>query len=216
MLLALATALANGDGTPEACNGIDDDRDGLVDEEAVCTGCRQASFEGRSYLFCEAEFDTQDFAAQTCAGFGYHLVDVQDEAEHDWLVTELSLLRAYWTGLTDAQPNSYRWSDGSDATYIPWGPAQPDDLTGTENCAWYFAGSGAQEHGLNDVPCTAGGAAAICESADTEFVCETGDTAPPDTDVPVVVPDPPGHVICGCDAAAGPSPWGFWALARRR
>ncbi|MEZ4320165.1 MAG: C-type lectin domain-containing protein [Myxococcota bacterium] len=213
MWLTLFAALASSTGTPEVCNGVDDDENGLVDDGAVCTGCRQLNFETRSYLVCEDDQTDRAAASALCEGFGYHLVDVQSEAENAALLPELSLLQTYWTGLSDSTPNTYRWSDGELATYVPWSATQPDDLTGTEDCAWYFAVSGAQVHGFNDVPCSAEGAGAVCESADSEFECDTG----LDTDDPGPIPDPlpetpppAGHVLCG---PAIPPSWTLFALA---
>ncbi len=211
LLLFVPSAVANGPDVAETCDGTDENQNGLVDEGAVCTGCQQVNFEGRSYLICAAEQPDRGAASQLCEGFGYHLVDLQSEAETDWLAPQLDLLTTYWSGLSDSNPNTYRWSDGEEADFIPWSPGQPDDLTGDEGCAWLFAGSGAQQHGLNDVSCTADGAGAVCESDDTPFEpCQTGDTGIDQTgDTAEPGPTPPGHVICACDAG---SPVGFGVL----
>jgi hypothetical protein len=202
-------AWANGTDVAETCDGTDENQNGLVDEGAVCTGCRQLNYEGRSYLICADEVTDRGAAATLCDGFGYHLVDLQSEAETDFLVSELDLLTTYWSGLTDNTPNSYLWSDGEPADFIPWSLGQPDDLTGDEGCAWLFAGSGAQQHGLNDVPCTADGAGAVCESDDTPFEpCQTGDTGLDQTgDTGVDEPPPAGHVICACSTGSYALGW---------
>lgn len=205
MLIHLLAALANPTGAPELCDGVDNDENGLVDDGAVCTGCAQLNYEGRSYLVCTQESANRAEASGVCEAMGYHLVDVQSEDEHLAISAELSLLNTYWSGLSDSTPNTYRWSDGELAEYIPWAQLQPDDLTGTENCAWYVAESGAQVHELNDVPCSATGAIPLCESPDSPFEC-----LPTDTGGGVQVPlpyrtPPPGHVICSCQSGSAPS-----------
>ncbi|MEC7987192.1 MAG: MopE-related protein [Myxococcota bacterium] len=78
----------------EECDAIDNDCDGNVDSATVCpctsVDCPSCDFErynGNNYLFCTTEA-AWDFAKGGCISHpGYSLVTINDQAEHDWIVT---------------------------------------------------------------------------------------------------------------------------------
>lgn len=223
MLWLWTIAAASDNIDPEVCDGVDNNRNGRIDDGAVCDGCAQFNVGNTSYLVCGEEFPTQAAAVSRCAGFGYHLVDLDGGAtELASIVGELDLFRFYWSGLTDTTANSYTWTDGTSATNIPWGPGEPDDLDATQGCAWLFAESGASEHALYDTECVTFGAGAVCEIDAPIDICDTSTPEPIDTDdtAPPLGPPPAGHVICGCQSSGAPGWWslGFLAvlLTRRR
>ncbi|XP_058240149.1 collectin-12-like [Hemibagrus wyckioides] len=49
-----------------------------------------------------------------------------------------------WIGL---YRDTWKWSDGTIATYIPWAPGQPDNSGGIESCVILYNGQ------LSDAPC---------------------------------------------------------------
>ena len=46
----------------------------------------------------------------------------------------------FWLGLTDAAvEGTYRWeSDNSLVNYTHWAAAEPNDITGVDNCVWLY------------------------------------------------------------------------------
>jgi len=69
----------------EVCDGIDNNCTGVVDEGGICP-CASEYREGHTYLFC-ASPASWTTAQSTCAGLGYTLVRVDDDAENSWLRT---------------------------------------------------------------------------------------------------------------------------------
>ncbi len=128
--------------------------------------CTAASDGVHDFLFC-VDGATWAEAQADCAGFGYHLADVDDASENDWIWAQAQLVDSganWWMGLTDAaSEGSYQWDGGSDSPYTNWRAGEPNDFGGNEDCTWYaYTGSG----GWNDKDCAASGS----------FICETGCT----------------------------------------
>ena len=120
----------------EACNGVDDDGDGQVDEDDVCD-CRAAENGASTYYFCDAQVGWHD-AAQACAALGHELVRIDGELENAWLAFEGAPLNR-WIGLTDAAvEGDWRWVDGSPlGPFAPWGIFEPSGGI-NENCGQLY------------------------------------------------------------------------------
>ncbi|XP_071125999.1 C-type lectin domain family 10 member A-like [Mytilus edulis] len=94
-------------------------------------------------------------AKDDCRRKGGHLVKVEGKAENDWLLTAWKELDLYypWIGANDIQKKgSWNWeSDQSSLSYSFWGPNEPNDEQGIEDCVhfWYL-----NTGGWNDIECT--------------------------------------------------------------
>ncbi len=128
--------------------------------------CTAASDGVHDFLFC-VDGATWAEAQADCAGFGYHLVDVDDASENAWIWAQAQAVDSganWWMGLTDAATEgSYQWDGGSDSPYTSWRSGEPNDFGGNEDCTWYaYTGAGA----WNDKDCATSGS----------FICEAGCT----------------------------------------
>jgi hypothetical protein len=127
----------NPDAT-ETCDGVDQDCDGVVDQDVDCP-CAAAVFDGHTYLFCDEPVSWTD-ASAACQAVGYDLVTVDSDAENTWVYDQGQALVAsyWWIGLNDlAVEGTFEWSSGDAVTYTNWGSGQPDDGRGTEECVHY-------------------------------------------------------------------------------
>ncbi len=155
-------AAVNPDAT-EACNAVDDNCDGDVDE----TGCACTPMDdGRhNFLFCSAAA-TWSAAATACDGWGYHLADVDDATEDGWLWSEANAVSStnWWLGQNDVgTEGTWAWDGGSDSAYTNWRAGEPNDYGTGEDCVWVTPTGAGQ---WNDKDCTAT-AAYICEAGCT-------------------------------------------------
>ncbi len=144
----------------EACNAVDDNCDGAIDE----TGCACTALDdGRhNFLLCSTAA-TWTAAATACDGWGYHLADVDDATEDGWLWSEANAVSStnWWFGLNDsATEGSWAWDGGSDSPYTNWRAGEPNDYGTGEDCVWVTPTGAGQ---WNDKDCTAT-AAYICEA----------------------------------------------------
>lgn len=120
----------------EACDAVDNDCDGEVDEGAC--DCREASYGDHAYLLCDDGLSWED-ARDDCLDHGYDLITVNDAREDlALIVASVGLLSgSTWIGLNDqAREGTFVWESGSDATFRDWGLLQPDDglIFGSEDC----------------------------------------------------------------------------------
>ena len=104
---------SDGDIHPNAveeCDALDNDCDGQVDSAnvcpcttAFCPTCDFETYNGNNYLFCTTE-SAWDFAKGDCIAYpGYNLVTINDQAEHNWLV---SIMDTYTYTYSDSYPPS--------------------------------------------------------------------------------------------------------------
>ena len=195
-------------GAPEACDGIDRDCDGVVDDGGVCP-CDVGSGEVSALLVC-TDLQTWDDARLSCEGLGWHLVSVGLAAEQDDLYDAVAPYGdVFWIGLNDQDiEDSWVWDDGTPYGYDGWRYGEPNNgnLYSEEDCAEIEPLGG-----WDDQPCT-----------DLQpYVCERecdpvssyldadgdglGDPATLETSCVV----PPGSVAndldCDDDDAAGPA-----------
>lgn len=137
----------------EACNMLDDNCNGEVDESDECPSCYEAESNGRRYAFC---FHRQSFsyAEADCVAQGGALVAIHSEGDQDEIVAlaaERGFAGDFWLGFTDdGYEGQFAWVDGSDVDYSNWGGGEPNDAGGNEDCT-QITGSGA----WNDLDCDA-------------------------------------------------------------
>ena len=132
----------------EACNGIDDDCDGVVDGPEC--GCDTLAGAGSVWLTC-AEPRTWPEAREHCDQLGYHLASIDGLEVQEYLVTVLS--GDWWIGLTDQQQEgSFAWVDGTPLGFQAWDQFEPnngifiaeedctefewDGYWGDQSCSW--------------------------------------------------------------------------------
>lgn len=149
-------------GASEACDAVDEDCDGLVDDGAC--PCTTDTDGAHTFLFCTTR-STWTNAAAACAGWGYHLADLDDAVENAWvwaLADATDPNTPWWHGANDvAAEGTFVWDGGASSTYTNWRAGEPNDFGGAEDCA-AFADNGAGA--WNDKGCTVTYA----------YVCEAG------------------------------------------
>lgn len=129
----------------EACDGVDNDGDGDIDEGSVCP-CTTYTYRGHAYMICSAT-ETYASTKSFCESYGYHTVKLDSAGEETYIDGKAS--NYYWIGLEEGSTaDSFSWYDGSAATYTDWDTsyAQPDSGAG-ESCVQVRSG------GWHDVVC---------------------------------------------------------------
>ena len=151
-------------GATEACDGVDNNCAGGVDEGA-CPGCAQGSSAGHTYQLCFGFSTSWGNAEVGCDSVGYYLVTIDDAAENAYLGGELAALgvnSGWWIGYTDAGPGNegnWEWTGASaQGSYENWNSGEPNDFN-NEDCAEMSAGTG---WAWNDLNCGSSNAF-ICE-----------------------------------------------------
>ncbi len=162
-------------GELETCNGLDDDCDGIVDNDAVCEGspedCLALRYGDSAYLACN-DLGTQPQAEVACDGLGYALASLTSAAEDaaaDQLVDRVDPSVGFWIGLEDlVVEDTFIWADGTPFAFDDWNTGQPDNGGGgtQQDCAitsddnngedtWFDRACSDSLHYLCEVPCTA-------------------------------------------------------------
>ena len=135
-------------GTMETCNGLDDDCDGTIDDDAGCeadSGCTLVRRMGHPYLLCTSGTGWTS-AAEACAMLGYHLVVIDGAAEQGFVQTETSMESSgeWWIGLSDEDGDGNyeddEWVEGS-SSYRNWDSGNPDH---TDQCVMLVNGDAGQ------------------------------------------------------------------------
>jgi hypothetical protein len=162
-MLLFALAFAATPAT-EVCNGVDDDFDGRIDDDATCNGCTRATgTDGSSYLACLTASAGRTAAANTCAGVGYHLADVDSAGELTLVATAMDAVD-HWVGLNDlVTEGSYKRSNGANATYLPWGAAEPDGAANPDQDCVVVRQADANVWSIADKLCGFAQARPLCE-----------------------------------------------------
>jgi len=148
----------------ETCDGTDEDCDDRIDEGATCP-CEQLSWEGRSYLFCDAERSWPG-ARMHCESTGYSLA-VIDDASEDSFVFAAVLAREWgdtWLGHNDlVDEGVWSWLDGEAMRYVNWDVGEPNDGGDRgEDCGVVMTADGRESY-WDDRPC----------DGERTYVCET-------------------------------------------
>lgn len=123
--------------SPELCDGLDNDQDGLVDEASAdlseCDGCQLLQGEGQAWWVCGQE-DTWAGAQASCEAKGANSAIVASAAAQTFLHEQVGE-GWFWLGAAqDPGEGPWRWVDGTAFEYANWGTTQPDDTAPGQNC----------------------------------------------------------------------------------
>ena len=122
----------------ESPDGVDNDCDGRIDEDAQLP-CPRVEFDGRSYFFCDPDELSWEAARDECTRWGYQLVSINSREEQDFIAGERARQgqENLWLGLSDrSQEGRFVWLDGSDITFEAWDDGEPNNGgDGGEDCA---------------------------------------------------------------------------------
>jgi spore coat protein CotH len=154
-------------GAPEACNGVDDDCNGAVDDNPECPRCDDATGpDGRAYSICSYILSWGD-AESFCEGRNQRLAAVHDAETMGFLSGALwdgMEMDQAWIGLNDlASEGALVWADGSAVDFTDWAAGEPG--AGGEYTDCVRDGP----DGWIDVPCDEGHA----------FLCKSIPDCPP-------------------------------------
>ncbi|XP_062340567.1 macrophage mannose receptor 1 [Osmerus eperlanus] len=110
----------------------------------------------------ERAMNWQD-AENYCSNQNGHLASFQDQEELSFLTAHMP--GSAWVGLNDITTEGhFVWTDGSPADFLPWGPNQPDNWQGNEDCMHIRAHDHVEPGLLNDDYCM----------STHEFICKKG------------------------------------------
>ena len=147
----------------EACDTIDNDCSGLIDDNEACPCLVESREEDADYLFCGASISWNE-ALNRCESYNRQLTIIENEEENNWLtgVLDSRLPGIWWIGMSDTEEEGvWRWIDGSMVELDAWHNGEPNDYGG-EDCGEIY------RWGIetwNDAPCDARNNF-ICESID--------------------------------------------------
>ncbi len=135
-------------GATEACNGVDDDCDGRVDEDGVCD-CEVVQANGYVHSVC-TDSRTWASARSACQSDGYDLVVLDTPEEHRQVGIEAYARedRSFWLGFDRQSSTDWAWVDGTPWTYDRFANDQP---SGNGDCGHYWNGGSIPR--WNDFPC---------------------------------------------------------------
>lgn len=124
-------------GAAEACDGVDNDCSGAVDDDPSCPVCPVIAAGERRYALCSLP-RPQAAAAAFCAGLGGTLAvlpDAETAARVAAAAAERSKKR-WWIGLDDRrEEGSFRLPGGAAPGYTRWRRGEPNNAYCNQDCA---------------------------------------------------------------------------------
>jgi len=147
----------------EICNGVSDDCDANIDEDASCP-CPVVQHASHAYMFCTARSTWSD-GRTLCRSVGYDLAELDDGAESAWVFASAMAREgdvAWYFGLTDAAvEGDWRTADGRAPALLMFASGEPNSFFADEDCADLMPD---QRGAWNDDVC----------AFEQPFVCEVG------------------------------------------
>jgi len=122
-------------GAVEACNGVDDDCSGLVDDAAACP-CADHEEDGVRFALCNLPM-TWEEAARFCESRGEHLARLESKGQAKGLYRAASELAetAWWIGINDREDEGkLAWHDGGPLTFTYFAKGEPDHHACGQSC----------------------------------------------------------------------------------
>jgi hypothetical protein len=125
-------------GAPEQCNVVDDNCNGLLDDNPACPPCIEApASQGGNYAFCFQPLGYAEAEAD-CVDQGGHLASIHDLATHNEIVGGAYSVAGglWWIGLDDrVSEGDFEWTDGTPHDFDAWAGGEPNDYDNAEDCA---------------------------------------------------------------------------------
>ncbi|BFZ21799.1 hypothetical protein BsWGS_24838 [Bradybaena similaris] len=103
-------------------------------------------FQGSCYGFGREPVSWPD-AAAICQAFGGYLLEINNQAENDWIVSQVQTrkLGKIWLGSSDMfSEGVFQWTTSGETieNVANWHPGQPDNTIGVEHCLQMYGEPG--------------------------------------------------------------------------
>ncbi|XP_053533565.1 putative C-type lectin domain family 20 member A [Ictalurus punctatus] len=100
--------------------------------------CYNANFSGAArFIGIRSPLLTWPQAQTYCRTHHTDLASSLNNSDNNMLLQVKNIQGDSWIGL---YRDTWKWSDGTNASNIPWAPGQPDNYGGRENCARFYNG----------------------------------------------------------------------------
>ncbi|XP_069825291.1 CD209 antigen-like protein C [Dendropsophus ebraccatus] len=111
--------------------------------ESICPRCPDSWYTSgcSCYYFSEEEL-SWDEARDKCTNMNSNLVMIKNKTESDNLNKLFKIKKGYWIGLRrkPEEVQSWKWLDGTRASFTNWGNNQPDNYKNQEHCGETMSG----------------------------------------------------------------------------
>ena len=142
-------------GAPEMCNFVDDDCNGVLDDQPGCPKCLiEAAAGGGRYAYCVNALGWSA-AENDCRLQGGHLVSIHSLQQFQTIAARAQSLSMgdFWIGFNDRMAEgTFVWTDGTPRDFMLWNAGEPNDYGAGEDCTQVYLANG----NWNDLDCAAG------------------------------------------------------------
>uniref|UniRef100_A0A8B9LWB6 C-type lectin domain-containing protein n=1 Tax=Astyanax mexicanus TaxID=7994 RepID=A0A8B9LWB6_ASTMX len=107
-------------------------------------------YQDRCYYFSTEMSKTWQEAEAYCVSQSGHLASIPNQETTSFITATSDV----WIGLNDLEFSDYLWSDGSALSHTNWGPGEPNDHAGRENCVELVTTQNGSSY-WNDIFCDA-------------------------------------------------------------